>query len=722
MTHELRKAIPFAERFQHGRITDISRDICHVQLGKECHWARRARIRQDRLPPGKQFNEYRKGDQVKVFLLNPVREYPDTLHGSIAWGNKETNPWLTSPPGPGTLTRAEAIRYLDNHQGVFVRLENGIEALLRADEVPGGRGDVTRVIDLGDQLVVQVTAVWRPTLEVACSVQQALQTLQQKEDRKRKEEFSQQTVRLLQAAEYGLQPLENVRLAILGPDQWFNGQLGRWLKALGIFSVTANTSGQLLERCKALNHPTHVLSIPQVWGVRHQCRQLENLLKQRNIDLAWLLTSESQAPVPFSGPQLSMPLDVGLLVRWLQKSDFHPQCTPRQGLFRETIYQKRLVQKEADRLLGEICRHHDLAGALWIKQERPGIYIPLAFHGLDTDRVQSATPHLGQSLVATTIRENLWIFRPLSRSGPLRDVGPAAADFLCSMPLPYRALDGEERVQRAILFFYPFRTYPRKKQLEKILTPYMPAMQALLLADEYAEQNETLTTLANLGINSAAYLHEMGQATLPIRTFLDNLTAKANQLDTRELRGLKRELDKLLRLTRTNLAGIRKKRAPRILLRNRLDNIARLFAIRAGRNNCAFRVDLPDLPMVLALAPLFFDQAVTNLLDKGLHFVSRLPPGLARIQIRVGLDLQEDPARPLWIDIKDNGPGIRASMLSRIFQMRDTDKAIGTGMGLYITRSFVQALGGTIELRESIRWQRTVFRMRLPILLTSQIR
>ena len=57
------------------------------------------------------------------------------------------------------------------------------------------------------------------------------------------------------------------------------------------------------------------------------------------------------------------------------------------------------------------------------------------------------------------------------------------------------------------------------------------------------------------------------------------------------------------------------------------------------------------------------------------------------------------------IDIIDNGCGISAEHLDKIFKMfyRATENSVGSGLGLYITKETVEKLKGTISVRSFVK-------------------
>ena len=101
-------------------------------------------------------------------------------------------------------------------------------------------------------------------------------------------------------------------------------------------------------------------------------------------------------------------------------------------------------------------------------------------------------------------------------------------------------------------------------------------------------------------------------------------------------------------------------------------------------------------------------QGVVNLLDNAIKYTP--PKGAIRVVVRV-LSSGE-PA----VEVKDDGPGIAAVHLERIFERfyrvdaGRSKESGGMGLGLAIARSVIAATGGRIEV-ESAEGHGAVFRV-----------
>ncbi len=129
-------------------------------------------------------------------------------------------------------------------------------------------------------------------------------------------------------------------------------------------------------------------------------------------------------------------------------------------------------------------------------------------------------------------------------------------------------------------------------------------------------------------------------------------------------------------------------------------------------------IDLaPELPP-LQLDPVLFEQVLFNLLDNASKYT---PPGT---MVRIAA---QSEGRSVRLQITDEGPGIPADSLERVFdkfhRVHAADrKRAGTGLGLAICRGFVEAMGGTITASNRADRPGAVFTVTLPIAANSGLK
>ena len=131
----------------------------------------------------------------------------------------------------------------------------------------------------------------------------------------------------------------------------------------------------------------------------------------------------------------------------------------------------------------------------------------------------------------------------------------------------------------------------------------------------------------------------------------------------------------------------------------------------AGRDH-VFSMDLPAEPLPLDADATRLAQVISNLLNNAAKFT---PSGG-----RIALVVTRDDGF-VTIRVKDNGVGIDATMLPKVFDMFiQADNRLerttgGLGIGLTLVRHFVDVHGGTVEARSAGRDRGSEFIVRLPL-------
>ena len=91
-------------------------------------------------------------------------------------------------------------------------------------------------------------------------------------------------------------------------------------------------------------------------------------------------------------------------------------------------------------------------------------------------------------------------------------------------------------------------------------------------------------------------------------------------------------------------------------------------------------------------------RVVINLMTNALEALDAAGIAPGCIELEGGENLA---GTEVWLRVRDDGPGIPADRLQRLFEPFHTTKATGTGLGLPIARKIVELHGGTIDVRSS---------------------
>jgi signal transduction histidine kinase len=105
-------------------------------------------------------------------------------------------------------------------------------------------------------------------------------------------------------------------------------------------------------------------------------------------------------------------------------------------------------------------------------------------------------------------------------------------------------------------------------------------------------------------------------------------------------------------------------------------------------------------------------QVVSNLI---MNSVYAMPAGGV---LSISVEDAVEPREGVVLTIQDDGVGIAEADLPRVFEAFFTTRAtVGTGIGLFVTKQFVEGHGGRIEIesRQSVEAHGTTVRVFLPL-------
>lgn len=268
-------------------------------------------------------------------------------------------------------------------------------------------------------------------------------------------------------------------------------------------------------------------------------------------------------------------------------------------------------------------------------------------------------------------------------------------------------------VLAAILFFiltvYKIRTYAlrkRSKELEEVNTALkMQIVERMRLEEELVRREK----LAVLGQLASGVSHELRNPLGVIKNaaYFLNMTIENPDPQVKEtLELLEKEVAASERIISSMLAYVRA-RPP---LRKAVD-INQIFREVLSRINVPENIEIlytpgQSLPGIMA-DKAQLDQAFGNII---LNAVQAMPEG-GRLTITI------DTRDPDWLTIyiADTGVGIPEENSEKVFEPLFTGKAKGIGLGMAISKTFVEGHGGSIHVQSEIG-KGTTFTIKLPAL------
>jgi len=146
-------------------------------------------------------------------------------------------------------------------------------------------------------------------------------------------------------------------------------------------------------------------------------------------------------------------------------------------------------------------------------------------------------------------------------------------------------------------------------------------------------------------------------------------------------------------------------------------DITDLMRVRAQEKGLLLQIDQSSkFPRYIKGDETRLRQVLLNLVGNAIKFTEQG-------SVTVHLTTQESETRSLLIEIKDTGIGIKPQDQKRIFepfvQVGDASLQKGTGLGLTITRQYVQLMGGNISV-ESALGKGSIFRVRIPLQIAAE--
>jgi len=283
----------------------------------------------------------------------------------------------------------------------------------------------------------------------------------------------------------------------------------------------------------------------------------------------------------------------------------------------------------------------------------------------------------------------------------LADEAFRSASGTVSRTLKYCKGDGAALTVQVTAFRLPGSGESSVVLMLNDLTQVLAMDQLLLQADR----------LANIGTISASMAHEVRNAMVACRTFVDLLLEKNRDAELAGLvqREMKRIDDLIGRMLKHSSTAAGQRRP--LHLHEVLENALRLLEPHFAEKCITVERLFEAAPDLLDGDENQLQQAFMNLLLNSCEAV----PYQGSLKAATGRTPAGAAGPPaIFVTIADNGIGIAPENLGRVFQPFFTTKPEGTGLGLAVTRRIVKEHLGTITV-ESQLGRGTSFRLSFPV-------
>jgi len=276
-----------------------------------------------------------------------------------------------------------------------------------------------------------------------------------------------------------------------------------------------------------------------------------------------------------------------------------------------------------------------------------------------------------------------------------------AAEMILGAGLPGKSWQAIEREKLAADDTPGEYLSAEKRRVAVLVTPLDSAGGRIVLLNDIteahrlkaqAERHERLAAMGEMAAQLAHQLRTPLAAALLYTANLENPELPATsrvviaQKAVARLKHLERLIQDMLLFARGEVLG-----RETMVVADLLQELRQTIEPLARARQVAFHVDddLDETQLTGNRKALF--GALANLLENALQAAASVAGGEVRLAVR-------RTEETLAFSVRDNGPGMSATVVTRLFEPFFTTRNEGTGLGLAIARGVIRAHGGNIEV------------------------
>lgn len=238
---------------------------------------------------------------------------------------------------------------------------------------------------------------------------------------------------------------------------------------------------------------------------------------------------------------------------------------------------------------------------------------------------------------------------------------------------------------------------PMLAQLSELAHDLRVSTMGEMVAGLAHELNQPLYAITNYARACENLLREHADLHADLQSLADKLAHQAT-----------RTADIVRRLRR--FVSRREPRRTKLNVNTLVREVEQLMLFHAKRFSIHIHVELADPLRPVLGDSLLIEQVLVNLVRNSLEAIGEQKSAGAAVTIRTA-QASEDA---IEISVSDSGPGFGNAPMEQLFEAFFTTKPSGMGLGLVISRSIVQAHGGSLTASQ-IPEGGAIFRVTLPV-------